>query len=553
MARRSLQALALDRRAEAGGDRRLRCVDLVVDVWAEDRSGNRTRQHLGRVGGRWDRRLKRYVKPASAIALGAHPGQLDAISFFLEWLREHVAGTKRPPDQRVYSLLLAGGQRSGKTWIGVLMVVLYAIAIPGAIAWIVCPSEKDFEEIEDLLRAILPRRWYSVLGSPHFRWRTPNGSKIVLRSGNVPEKLKKGDADLILINEAQQQHERVFAIARGRIAAASGLVICAANPPTKSIGQWVGEFAVEAQAGQRQARYYHMDPMDNPHIDLGPLLALQKEVDEHTFNVEIRGMFLGAQNAVLYNWSRTENERPTPATGEITREVLRHFEGREFDRAVAVDVQRLPHMASAEFRFFVNPLTAGHPPPVRMQWCLMWATSDCFLKGADEEELAQAWLTAGWDPARTLVICDASGAWQFAQRDPLKVKELRQKVSGRGSFDVFRKMGFIHVVKPDRAMEKNPDVVERCRAATSRVSTKVPGPFGQRFLFSDPRCKDLNKSIRNWPIKHGVPDRVSVFSHGGDVLTYAVQRFYPRRLTPAELPQVAVLKRLDSGDRMRGW
>jgi hypothetical protein len=308
-----------------------------------------------------------------------------------------------------------------------------------------------------------------------------------------------------------------------------------------------------AQAGGRQARYFHLSPMDNPHIDLAPLLALAKEIDPHTFDVEILGKFLGSQNAVLYNWNRIENERPTPHFGDVTTEFLRWAEGRDFDRVVAVDVQRLPHMASAEFRWFQNPATAGLDLDTRMQWALMWATSEAFLKGADEEELASTWLLAGWNPARTLIVCDASGAWQFAKRDPLEVAQLREQVKGRGSFDVFRKMGFVHVVKPDRAMEKNPDVIERCRATTARISTKVPGPFGQRFLFADPSCRELTKAIRNWPTRRGAPDRSSEFAHGGDVATYAVQRFYARRNGP-EMPQVKILAPQGSGgNSTEGW
>lgn len=555
MARKSLATIVNSRRREAGGDPTVRYLEIQIAVWAEDRNGKRTSRHLGRAGGVWDRRAKAYDprRPARPVSVSVHPGQIEAVAFFFTWLAAHISGAARAADEAVYSLLLAGGQRSGKTWIGVLMCVLYAITVPGAIVWIVSPTEKDHEEIEDLLRRLLVADWYTSLGAPRYLYSLANGSKIVLRSGSEPEKLKKGDADLILINEAQQQDERAFVISRGRIAAASGLVICAANPPTRPLGQWVGAFATDAQAGRRAARYFHLDPMDNPHIDVKPLLALQNEIDEHTFNVEIRGMFLGLQNAVLYNWSRLENERPAPVLGDISREFLRHHEGRDFDRAIAVDVQKHPHMASAEFRFFQNPATAGLDVATRMQWALMWATREHFLRGADEEELASAWLLAGYDPERTLIICDASGAWQFAQRDPLEAAKLRETVKGRGSFDVFRAMGFRHVVKPDRLMEKNPDVIERCRATTARIATKVPGPYGQRFLFADPACRELTKAIRNWPTSSkGAPDRTSDYAHGGDVVTYAVQRFYARRTRPSGV-EVKILERHDPGNSMKGW
>lgn len=447
--------------------------------------------------------------------------------------------------------MLGGGQRSGKTWLGVPFAVAYAVAIPHSIVWIVSPAERDHEEIQNYLRATMPRNWYSELGAPWYRYTLPNGSKIVLRTAHEPDKLKKGDADLIVLNEAQQVKERAFAICRGRIAAAGGLVIVVANPPEEEIGQWVGDFAVEAEEGQRQATFFHLDPLDNPHIDHAPLLAMAKEFDEHTFDVEVRGLFLGERNAALHNWSRLHNEKgPPDDRPDITREVLRHLEGREYDRAVGVDIQRYPHMASCTFQFYENPLaTSGI---ARLEWPHMHATSSLILKAADEDELARAWLEAGYDPERTLIVCDASGEWQFAERDPLKVQELRNKVQGRGSFDVFRMHGFRHIVKPDRDMEKNPDVNERFRATTSRISTKIIGPYGQRYLFSDPRNKELNKAIRQLPFKNGKPVRYSKYAHACDAFTYPVQRFFPRRIKE-KAPEIKLMGRYDRKRQMAAY
>ncbi len=551
MPRNALTALIEQRRREA--DRASdRFVDLRLDFLLEDELGCATDEVLLSVGGRWDRRRRCTLdEPSRSRVVGVHRGQEAPVRWFDEWLAQHLAGDDRPASERTYSMLLAGGQRSGKTHIGCHLGVAYALACPESIVWIVCPSDKDFEEVLDLLASLTPRSWIAKqLGAPWWRIELANGSKIVLRSGFVPDKLKKGRADLIVMNEAQQIRERAFVICRGRIATSSGLVIVCANPPDDPIGQWVGTFAVEAQQGLRQAVYFHLDPLDNPHIDVGPLLALAKEIDQRTFDIEIRGMFLGAKDAVLYNWSRVENERAPPATGEITRDFLKWAEHREYDRIVGVDVQRHPHIASVEFRFWENEFALDGD--ARFRWCHMYATAEITLDAADEEDLAQAWLELGWDPERTLIVCDASGEWQFAERDPKKLKELRDRVKGRGSFDVFRRAGFRHVVKPDRAMEKNPDVIERCRSATARISTKAPGPFGQRFLFSDPRNRELNNALRSWPTKNGAPMRVSKYAHRGDAFTYPVHRLFPRRESRDKV-EVKIVQRREGGKRFKGW
>jgi hypothetical protein len=545
MPRSSLRSL-IERRRREDGETSDRYVDLDVTLTAD--SG----EILIRVGGRWDRRAKTYLPGAGprTRALAVHGGQLESARFLAEWFRDHFTGVRKPIDDRIFSAMLGGGQRSGKTWLGVAAAVVYAVAVARSIVWIVSPAERDHEEVQDYLRSMMPRSWYKPLGAPWYRYQLPNGSKIVLRSGHEPDKLKKGDADFVVLNEAQQQRERAFAICRGRIAASGGMVLVVANPPTEEIGQWVGDFAVEAQDDLRQARFFHLDPLDNPHIDHAPLLAMAKEFDQRTFDVEVRGLFLGEKNAALYNWSRADNERVAPTSGDITVDLLRAFEGREYDRVVGVDVQRFPFMAAAEFRFFENPLAPSAPEC--FEWAFMHCTSSLILRAADEADLAVAWLEAGFDPDRTLIVCDASGEWQFAERDPLKVKELRDAVQGRGSFDVFRKFGFRHVVKPDRDSQKNPDVVERFRSATSRICTAERGPFGQRFLFSDPRNKDLNKAIRSLHTHGGKPDRSSRWSHGCDAFTYAVHRLYPRRSRP-EGARITVLKRYERAEQMRSW
>ncbi len=535
-----------------------RYLDFELVVFAEDDRGKRTSTELCRVGGLWDKRRKEYTDDAKHVrVMSVHPGQIDAMVFFDSWLKDHISGRPIPEDDRIYSALFAGGQRSGKTWEGVLCCVLYATAIPGSIVWIVCPSDRRYEEVEDLLHDIMPLSWYSELGSPWHRFRLKNGSKIVLRSGHLPGSLKNGDCDFLLINEAQQQSERVFAICRTRIAAAGGLVLCAANPPDQNIGTWVGDFATEAQAGRRQAKFFFLDPMDNPHIDRAPLIALQQELDPHTYDVDVRGLFLGSKNAVLYNWDRIENERPpgqpkdaTKVAKNITREFLHFREGRAFDRVVAVDMQRLPHMASVEGQLFENSLAPSGPE--RFEWCHLWFTADVTIEGADEADLCMAWLELGWDPDRTLLIADASGKWQFAEREPMKVQKLREEVKGRGSWDVFRKMGFKHVVNPDRNLEKNPDVIERCRATTSRICTKAAGPYGRRFVYSDPSLRDFNKALRLWPTKGGAPMRTSQYAHRGDTATYMVHRLFPRRQSPTSMDVKIVTKPQGKG-RMAGW
>jgi hypothetical protein len=136
---------------------------------------------------------------------------------------------------------------------------------------------------------------------------------------------------------------------------------------------------------------------------------------------------------------------------------------------------------------------------------------------------------------------DASCRWQQMVRDPIRQ---RPKYKGKGSMDMFRDGGFPHVVPPDRSMDGNPDVMERIRAtnASIRPADDVPS------LFIDyTRCPNAVDSARKWRMHKGKPSRRANAAHFGDVLGYAVWRFFPRRGNAKKLLESEGLQR-EQGD-----
>lgn len=535
----------------------LNCVEQIIAEHEEDAGDEPLKTVNGKwcglgecvmsVGGRWDRRRREYVDDADDACreVYIHPRQVDAIEFFADWLESHVAGVEIPDDERVFSMIMHGGQRGGKTFVGVSVPpIAYTLAIPGSYAWIVCPTADDFEEVEVALEAVLHKSWYrKVTKKTVIMYKLANGSRIVLRSGHRPESLKKGRCDLIVLNECQQMDEQVFAIARGRISDKGGLVIGCANPPTKPIGEWVADWVTEAQNGLRQAVEFYFSPFDNPHVLHASFRAMRQEIDKRTYQIEVLGLMLSIGSTVLYNWDRRGNEVTLEVLARrygrsslrnITDKVTERLEGRSFDRVVGADPSQLKIMPSVCYQFFENPLAPyrrGRGGDAWFKWCFAIITGEVVLKNADEEDLAHAWLDAGYDPKRTLIVCDASARWQFQQgKTKEQLEELANRVQGVGSWDVFRYVGFDHVVGPDVDMDKNPDTLERARATTAKICTEHAGPYGQHFLYSLPSNKHANAAFRKWPCdKRGRPSRDSSHADVGDCITYPMQRLYPRR------------------------
>lgn len=543
-------------------------------------------------GGRWNKRTKELVGNADACAtrtiINIHPGQLEATKWLKGWLGVHAGRRDAPPldaeldmdgdeidtdPTKVYSALLAGGRRGGKTWWGAAACALYAVQFPGAIIWAVSPSrgrdDTKADEIRRYMVRLLQPEWIARQ-TVATGWELINGSEIKLKSAHVgadPDAIKEGEANLIWMNESQKMVKRVYVVARGAISDKSGLVLCCANPPVEAKDQqWVSDFAADTDAGRRASVHIHFNPMLNDRVDRRALIAFKAEVDDRTYDIEIMGMFMPSIDAVAYNWLRKENERaaprpqrlpgggqsPCPVTGliDVTAEFLeQEEEGEGIEQLIGLDVQRIPYIGGPVYRFFA-------PPGIRptRDSVLAWIVGEEVLDGGDEVEWCHTLHEHGHNPARTLIVCDGTGEYQHSRRRDTDSPPPEWK--GRGSFDLIRGQGFTKIVPPSRRLHrKNPEIQDRIRAFTSQICNKL----GVRRLFADrdlaPKCCH---AIREWKVVNGKPSRSMDVCHLGDGISYPLIRLFPRILRsdkPAHMapgspdPVVARVDRPDPGDR----
>ena len=509
-------------------------------------------------GGRWDRRMEAYTDEAeNALAFEVHPGQARTVRWFRDWLCVHAGrrdtppamsgaeleaaiehaiehgdaadGADRKPDDEAYAAMLGGGRRGGKTWVACLLCAIYAVQFPGAIVWIVNPSDKKHDEVRRYMAGNLAAAWIAHENARG--WELVNGSAIMLKSayaGADPDAIKEGEAHLVLLNEGQKQQERIYVVARGATIDSSGLVLVCANPPVQAKDQpWVTEFALAAQRGRRDAVYHHFSPLDNPHINRRSLLALRREVDLRTFRIEALGEFLASVTAVAYNWERSinGNERSAPFDDPAWRDVTGRFLssvglGDRHTDIAGMDFQVVPWMGGPVYRIYCpadQEMTAKN--------VVMWAIDEVVIQG-DELEWCALAQEHGLDPQTTLIIGDGTGEYQHSRRGAVDAPP--PEWHGKGSFDMIRMGGYPHIIRPDpRIHRNNPHVVDRVRAMTSLIETADH----QRRLFIDPdRCPKTVKAIREWPTINGRPSRTHEAAHLGDGLSYPIVRLFPRKL-----------------------
>lgn len=535
MSRRQLLAA---KRSEQGSSSS-RYVDLRLDVLEEDDAGRRNGRRLLSVGGCWDKLNKRYTdeEAKTCRVVTAHPGQIPFWLWIVAWLKAKVTGSERPTldvvgkdaatkKRKVWVVLSHGGRRGGKTDSAIKAAIAYAILFPGSFVWLVSEDFPKTEELAGVLAKILPESWGKTLGAPNYVTLLVNGSSIHLRSAHNPDDLKRGRCDFCVLNEGSEISKRAFVNVRGGIADTGGLVVIAANPPDKPIGQWIFKMYERAKARRVAVKEFFFDPSKNPHVVVEALEDMADEIDRRTFDIEVRGVFLPRAEVVLYNYSTEDHEQPPGILDgrhleDVTEAFTKRHFGRPFDWIVGLDFQSVPHMPAAIFKAYKDPSDArliddgADVVPISPTEPLLWVVDEIVLENAIEEDMISALLARGFDPKRTVLIGDASGDWQDAER-----------TKGRGSFDAFRRAGFRFVYPPDPAQKRNPDRSDRFKVANARLRDGAD----RIHFYTNPDNIYSNTAMRHLDQKNGSPNHKSEYAHCVDAVTYVLFRFYPRRL-----------------------
>lgn len=488
------------------GNKASRYVDLCVEfVDAEDLT------LLFSVGGRWDRKRKRWSneEPRSALQVRLAGDQIEPALFFREWFEAYLSGDESAAVMDIYSVLLLGGSRAGKTSLGKWLTLAFMVAVPGARVWLVQPTKTDDDdELETEFDEMIPASWATKSAG---KYRMANGTTAVIRSGKYPARLKKGRCDWAFANEVQNMKALAISMLRMRTSDTGGMVLGAANPPNNNPdGQHVADWKEEFERGDRpNSIVFQFDPRNNPFIKQEQLLALAGEMDKRSYRIEVLGEVLQPSNAVMHAFSPIENVDYVPDFGDCTTSFAERCGlGSGVLDMVGLDFQASPHMAASLARAYMNPKDEKR--------ALLYYRKCLLVEMGDEYDLSDAMYEAGLRPETTVLVGDASGEWQDGAH-----------TKGGRSFDILQECGWRRPLVPDRNSKKNPPIVERFKNDNRLFQAQS----GQRLVLIDPGAPDLIegcKLYRNSP--SGTPSKGSKYSHRVDSMSYLNWRVYPRKL-----------------------
>lgn len=503
-----------------------------------------TDDELIEVGGRWDRRAKKWhdEEPERQRVIRLHRGQAPGARWLADWFRRRQRGRKRvwsSEERAIWTLLLLGGRRGGKSHLACVALVLFAVAFPGARVWAVSPTQDRTDELEVAIRSLLPRRWYRYRGGgagKQVQFKLANGARILLVSGHKDGALKQGRVDLVLYNEGQNMTKKGWAQLRGAIADSGGLVIVAANPPDTEIGRWIEEIYEKSRAKKNHVEVFELSAKDNPFVEFKALADMRADLDDpKTFEREIEGKIVPIGDTVMYCWSDHDTIREVPETWiDVTAEATKRQLGRAAGYVVGMDFQKTPCMAAVVYKFFKDP-SAVDPDEI-----IPWIVDEVAPEETDENGLLDAleerprWQRCGrvegdcyrgWaeegdaEPLHCAVVMDASAWWQDGAH-----------TKGKTSDQVLRARRWTWLYRPQpnnpdgTPVKVNPDIVERCKLTNARLENAN----GRRRMFSLASNEKTNRAMKRWEHRDGVPYRKSKYAHLCDAVSYVIYRFFAR-------------------------
>lgn len=579
-----------------------RHVDLAISlrVCDVDTSGpdprwlTDTDEELVEVGGRWDRRRKRWIGAARELHILRVPrgsDQEQPARWLAEWFRRHARGPRGAhwdakttipgrdaaarwgravpgrisvEFRRVWTLMLVGGRRGGKSHLAVVALVLMMVLCPRSIVWAISPTQEETDELEQAARSMLPRAWYTEppLPGKALQFKLANGSRLLFLSGHKPRSLKRGRCDLAVLNESQNMYRATWRQLRGAIADRAGLVILPCNPPDEAIGKWIEEVYALIRAGRIAAEAFHLVAKGNPFVTEEALEEMRREVDDVTAAREVDGkMGIPLGDTVFHAWSAAESIREVPAGWkDVTAEVARQHLGRAAGYIVGMDFQLQPHEAAAVLKFFEDPAEPGVPIP--------WVVDGVLVEDANEDQLLDAlerlerWTPAGrvagqcyrgWieptddkaAPVHCAVVMDASAWWQDSEHNP-----------GKQSDRILTARRWTFCYRPQKDSDRNPNVAERCKVTNARLkeADKEDGTPGRRRMFSCPHNLEINTAMAQWENHKitGQPNRRSKFAHACDAVSYPVYRVFGKP-KPRSSGEYRGAGRHDRAAELRDW
>jgi hypothetical protein len=531
--------------------KRLLSTDRYVEALLEVRAHNG--EKILEVGGCWDTHFRCFVdRPCKPQVVTLEESQYECGKAFARWLE----AARRGEPKRTRCIVGGGNRGSGKTYLlGGIAIVAVALAFPNEVQFGVNLTTKQKRECLDAIRDVARAEW---IKNDVADFRDPRtvfitGCVVEWLSGQNPKAIRQAGRPIryVLINEGQDQPERVFVNCIAAIRNTGGLVGIATNPPQAEGGDWTAALWLAIDAGEVNGEKYLLDNKLNRSIDqdaVADIGAFIRAVNPDAARADVDGEFKLSGLLAYPAFSPLPVERgghigepPEIGWRDVTREETAKVVGGAvgFDFVVGADFQKDPGIVGDVGKLYRDE--KGE---------LVLAILDVIYARGVEGDFTHALLAAGYSTngflpdgkqaPSVLIVGDGTGARQNAEH----------RFHMPPSFAALRADGW-KVVPPmlhyKTRVAWNPAVRESRNQMHALLSAR-------RILFSE-RCKvgsegfpSLVESMRRAKVTpKGKLVEKGGYQHAPDGVRYLAWRFMPRPKPPMDIaPDESMISELRS-------
>lgn len=517
-------------------------------------------------GGVWDQIDQQYrlnpalgcrVEPSCARVFDLNEAQVP----LTQWYAGELVAFREGMQRKHRMALGIGDRRSGKTVGTCALTIATAIEVPrigwhGLIAWVVGVARPEMQELDRYLTWMMPSSWYREAVQDH-AYNLIVGSEVYTISADNPRTLKRGEANIVLLNEGQKMPVLVLSNAIMGTVDNDGVCLIAANPPEEKKGEWIWAIKKGVKQGTIPATaVFELWSRDNEFIDQSArseAISILQVLDPDMARIDGSGECLLQEGRALPWFDPQIHKRPKPQLGlqNITRLVTQRIIGKGYQSVIGLDFQTNPYMVAVEYevygtarlRAYLEGRIEHSEIDLEEDRPYYWIVNEAMTSAnATEHELADQMWIAGMRPERSYCVGDASGSWQNAKHQ-----------QGDDSFTVLKSRRW-NVVPPfeartdQGARPANPRVSYRVNLA--RTLCGVPPEEAERRKskvlrprwFIDPKCTTAIKLLGDCELKpshyNGNLKPVGYAAHLYDAATYVLCHLEPRPedQTRPELP-----------------
>jgi len=373
---------------------------------------------------------------------------------------------------------MVAGRRFGKTYLALVELLKQSINTPDQLCWYVAPTYKASKNIAWLLlQKLLPPEYIAKKNESELSVKLLNGSTIALKGAENADSLRGVGLNFIVLDEFADMKQTAWSeVLRPTLSDTGGAALFIGSPKGRNHFYDLWGMGVD---GVEDWSSYQFTTLDGGNVPDSEIESAKRDLDERTFNQEYLAKFVNYSGIIYYNFGREESVRKMPIVDGILH--------------IGLD-------------FNIDPMSAVVS---QRDGGVLNFVDEIVIFGSNTDEMVDEIKTRY--PKQKIIIYP----------DPAS-RQRKTSAGGRTDLSILQNAGFVVKVR-----NKHTAIRDRINAVNSRLLNME----GERFIFVDPKCKQVIKGLERQTYKEGTsqPDKDSGFDHMNDALGYLVDYLYPIR------------------------